>query len=154
MRGSLAYRATAPAPRARVALTAGARCRTQRLLPGGRVSCGLGRLQSSSCASQRRYARGSHLTRGAQSDDSFADRVDEATSDSYDASGATSSTVRPEANSNRADIKVIGVGGGGSNAVNRMIQSDLQGVEFWIVNTDAQALEGSPVVGAQQIQIG
>lgn len=36
-------------------------------------------------------------------------------------------------------MQVIGVGGGGSNAVNRMLQSDLQGVEFWIVNTDSQA---------------
>ena len=39
-----------------------------------------------------------------------------------------------------AQIKVIGVGGGGSNAVNRMIQADIQGVDFIAVNTDAQAL--------------
>ncbi len=39
-----------------------------------------------------------------------------------------------------ANIKVIGVGGGGSNAVNRMIASDVAGVEFWSINTDAQAL--------------
>lgn len=39
-----------------------------------------------------------------------------------------------------AKIKVIGVGGGGCNAVNRMIASDVAGVEFWAVNTDAQAL--------------
>ncbi len=39
-----------------------------------------------------------------------------------------------------AQIKVIGVGGGGSNAVNRMIENGLQGVEFIAVNTDAQAL--------------
>lgn len=39
-----------------------------------------------------------------------------------------------------ARIKVIGVGGGGSNAVNRMIKSQLQGVEFIAINTDAQAL--------------
>ena len=32
--------------------------------------------------------------------------------------------------------KVIGVGGGGSNAVNRMVETDIQGVEFWVVNTD------------------
>ncbi|KAG5192094.1 Tubulin/FtsZ, GTPase domain-containing protein [Tribonema minus] len=37
-------------------------------------------------------------------------------------------------------IKVIGVGGGGGNAVNRMVQSGIAGVEFWSVNTDAQAL--------------
>ena len=39
-----------------------------------------------------------------------------------------------------AKIKVIGVGGGGGNAVNRMIASDVAGVEFWSINTDAQAL--------------
>ncbi|PRO65311.1 cell division protein FtsZ [Alkalicoccus urumqiensis] len=42
-----------------------------------------------------------------------------------------------------ATIKVIGVGGGGSNAVNRMIENGLQGVEFIAVNTDAQALQMS-----------
>ena len=41
---------------------------------------------------------------------------------------------------NFAHIKVIGVGGGGSNAVNRMIEAGVQGVEFIAVNTDAQAL--------------
>jgi cell division protein FtsZ len=40
-----------------------------------------------------------------------------------------------------AKIKVIGVGGGGSNAINRMIESGVQGVEFICVNTDAQALK-------------
>lgn len=40
-----------------------------------------------------------------------------------------------------AQIKVIGVGGGGSNAVNRMIEHGLQGVEFIAANTDAQALQ-------------
>lgn len=42
-----------------------------------------------------------------------------------------------------AKIKVIGVGGGGGNAVNRMIASDVSGVEFWSINTDAQALSQS-----------
>src|SRR5687767_8390873 len=41
---------------------------------------------------------------------------------------------------NFALIKVIGVGGGGSNAVNRMIRAEMMGVEFISVNTDAQAL--------------
>jgi cell division protein FtsZ len=41
---------------------------------------------------------------------------------------------------NFAQIRVIGVGGGGSNAVNRMIEEGMQGVEFISVNTDAQAL--------------
>ena len=39
-----------------------------------------------------------------------------------------------------AKIKVIGVGGGGGNAVNRMIASSVSGVEFWSINTDAQSL--------------
>jgi cell division protein FtsZ len=41
-------------------------------------------------------------------------------------------------------IKVIGVGGGGSNAVNRMIETGVSGVEFYVLNTDAQALRASP----------
>lgn len=40
-----------------------------------------------------------------------------------------------------ANIRVVGVGGGGSNAVNRMIQADVQGIEFIAVNTDFQALQ-------------
>ena len=40
----------------------------------------------------------------------------------------------------QAVIKVVGVGGGGVNALNRMVQSGLRGVEFVAVNTDAQAL--------------
>ncbi|HZP21791.1 MAG TPA: cell division protein FtsZ [Terriglobales bacterium] len=53
---------------------------------------------------------------------------------------------------NTAKIKVIGVGGGGGNAVNRMIESRLEGVEFVVANTDLQALKGSkaPV----KIQLG
>ncbi len=42
-----------------------------------------------------------------------------------------------------ARIKVIGVGGGGNNAINRMIEANVEGVEFISANTDVQALEGS-----------
>ena len=51
-----------------------------------------------------------------------------------------------------AKIKVIGVGGGGGNAVNRMIAAKVEGVEFLVTNTDVQALQASkaPV----KIQIG
>src|ERR1700730_4379443 len=42
-------------------------------------------------------------------------------------------------------IKVVGVGGGGSNAVARMMNEGLTGVEFHILNTDLQALNASPV---------
>lgn len=51
-----------------------------------------------------------------------------------------------------ARIKVVGVGGGGSNAINRMISSGLKGVEFVAVNTDAQALLHS--MAPKRIQIG
>jgi cell division protein FtsZ len=51
-----------------------------------------------------------------------------------------------------AEIKVIGVGGGGNNAVNRMITAGLQGVDFVTVNTDSQALEVSRA--GQKVQIG
>ncbi len=51
-----------------------------------------------------------------------------------------------------AKIKVIGVGGGGSNAVNRMISLGLEGVEFIAVNTDAQALLASQA--PRRIRIG
>ncbi len=51
-----------------------------------------------------------------------------------------------------AKIKVIGVGGGGCNAVNRMIQEGVKSVEFYIVNTDAQVLNAS--LCQNKIQIG
>src|SRR3954464_15150746 len=52
----------------------------------------------------------------------------------------------------QAKIKVIGVGGGGGNAVNRMIQAGVEGIEFVVANTDLQALQMSraPV----KIQLG
>ncbi len=49
-------------------------------------------------------------------------------------------------------IKVIGVGGGGSNAINHMFSQGIKGVDFVICNTDAQALENSPV--PNKIQLG
>lgn len=51
-----------------------------------------------------------------------------------------------------AVIKVVGVGGGGNNAINRMISAGLKGVEFIAVNTDAQALAMS--LAPEKIQIG
>lgn len=49
-------------------------------------------------------------------------------------------------------IKVIGVGGGGSNAINHMFQQGIKGVDFYICNTDAQALQNSGV--PNKIQLG
>ena len=51
-----------------------------------------------------------------------------------------------------AKIKVIGIGGGGGNAVNRMVESGVKGVEFIVANTDLQALNISKA--DVKIQIG
>jgi cell division protein FtsZ len=51
-----------------------------------------------------------------------------------------------------ARIKVLGIGGGGTNAVGRMYEEGLEGVEFYVMNTDAQALEASKV--PNKVQIG
>jgi cell division protein FtsZ len=51
-----------------------------------------------------------------------------------------------------AKIKVVGIGGGGCNAVNRMVQSDFEGVDFITINTDAQALFHSKA--AEKVNIG
>src|SRR5437762_10925826 len=53
---------------------------------------------------------------------------------------------------NDANIKVIGVGGGGGNAVNRMIDAGVEGIEFIVANTDLQALRLSRA--ATKIQLG
>jgi len=42
-----------------------------------------------------------------------------------------------------AKIKVIGVGGGGGNAVNRMIQAGIKGIEFLVTNTDVQSMRAA-----------
>lgn len=48
-------------------------------------------------------------------------------------------------------IRVVGIGGGGGNAVNRMINSDLQGTDHWVLNTDAQALLSSSAENCLQL---
>ncbi|MBW7882446.1 MAG: cell division protein FtsZ [Caldilineaceae bacterium] len=63
-----------------------------------------------------------------------------------------STKAQPSYVDNFAQIKVIGVGGGGQNAVNRMIDEGIQGVEFISVNTDAQALMLS--TAPQRLRIG
>jgi cell division protein FtsZ len=52
----------------------------------------------------------------------------------------------------RAVIKVLGVGGAGGNAVNRMIETGMTGVEFWVLNTDAQVLQMAKT--EKRLQIG
>src|SRR6266487_1890490 len=57
-----------------------------------------------------------------------------------EASGRATLSVRDQTGNFLAVLKVVGVGGGGTNAVNRMVDAGLTGVEFIAVNTDAQAL--------------
>lgn len=64
----------------------------------------------------------------------------------------SSMTTTPNQLESFANIKVVGVGGGGCNAVNRMIDEGLQGVEFIAINTDAQALMLSKA--AKRVRIG
>jgi len=51
-------------------------------------------------------------------------------------------------------IRVLGVGGGGCNAVDRMLETVVGGVEYWAINTDAQALGRSKALGAKVLNIG
>jgi cell division protein FtsZ len=60
--------------------------------------------------------------------------------------------IRPEVDELRPRISVIGVGGAGGNAIANMINSDVQGVDFIVANTDAQALNSSQA--DQRIQLG
>uniref|UniRef100_A0A7S1FQ27 Plastid division protein FtsZ n=1 Tax=Corethron hystrix TaxID=216773 RepID=A0A7S1FQ27_9STRA len=70
------------------------------------------------------------------------------------ASASGAAAVMPDGGLSPCVIKVIGVGGGGSNAVDRMLETRVEGVEFWAVNTDAQALGRSKARGAQVLNIG
>src|SRR5215212_1041796 len=72
------------------------------------------------------------------------------TFDERPADGALSVTLNEEYLG--AKIKVIGVGGGGGNAVNRMIQAGIKGVEFLVANTDLQAMRNS--LAPTKLQIG
>ena len=56
--------------------------------------------------------------------------------------------------SQNAVIKVVGVGGGGGNAVNHMVESGIEGVDFICANTDAQALKSSNVKTILQLGSG
>src|SRR4051812_2155770 len=60
--------------------------------------------------------------------------------------------MRPEVDELRPRISVIGVGGAGGNAIANMMRADVQGVDFIVANTDAQALNASPA--ERRIQLG
>mmetsp|Transcript_39204 Transcript_39204/g.45743 ORF Transcript_39204/g.45743 Transcript_39204/m.45743 type:complete len:384 (+) Transcript_39204:122-1273(+) len=65
-----------------------------------------------------------------------------------------SSSLMPEGGLSPCVIKIIGVGGGGCNAIDRMMETEVFGVEYWAVNTDAQALGRSKARGANVLNIG
>ncbi len=62
--------------------------------------------------------------------------------------------VLPEGGVSPCVIKVIGVGGGGGNAVHRMTQQAIPGVEFWALNTDAQAINRQTDSSGVSVDIG
>lgn len=66
----------------------------------------------------------------------------------------SSTPLMPDGGLSPCVIKVIGVGGGGSNAVDRMMDTRIEGVEYWAVNTDAQALGRSKAKGANVLNVG
>eukprot|EP00978_Attheya_sp_CCMP212_P021043 scaffold61035_cov54-Attheya_sp.AAC.3 len=66
----------------------------------------------------------------------------------------TNGAVMPDGGLSPCIIKVIGVGGGGCNAVDRMLDTRVGGVDFWALNTDAQALGRSKARGAKVLNIG
>jgi cell division protein FtsZ len=72
--------------------------------------------------------------------------------DGYKESRSRFITFESEPSITGANIKVIGIGGGGGNAVNRMIEAGIEGVEFLVANTDLQALKSSRA--SVKLQIG
>lgn len=73
--------------------------------------------------------------------------IDESTAGLFDSNGTDISSLKPK-------ITVFGVGGAGGNAVNNMIRSKLEGVEFVVTNTDAQALINSLATNKVQLGLG
>ena len=82
------------------------------------------------------------------------DDEDELLSSYYYDEPAAAGAVFPDGGLSPCVIKVIGVGGGGSNAVDRMLDTAVGGVDFWAINTDAQALGRSKAKGAKVLNIG
>jgi len=72
----------------------------------------------------------------------------------YDGGSNMDGALMPDGGLSPCVIKVIGVGGGGSNAVDRMLDTAVGGVDFWALNTDAQALGRSKAKGAKVLNIG
>lgn len=91
---------------------------------------------------------------GSNSGSAYQPAYQPSSTDAYQPASIQSSDNMQTASSSAgpAKIKVIGVGGGGGNAVNRMIKNGLTGVEFWLMNTDLQILNTSTC--KNRIQLG
>jgi len=84
----------------------------------------------------------------------FDDDDEDFLSSYYDDTEPRANAIYPDGGLSPCVIKVIGVGGGGSNAVDRMLDTAVGGVDFWAINTDAQALGRSKAKGAKVLNIG
>lgn len=101
-------------------------------------------------------SRGTFL--GIRRESGFLRRAREVTTSTSSSSSTQQSSsfqpLIPDGGLSPCVIKVLGVGGGGTNAVDRMLDTRIMGVEFWAINTDAQALGRSKAKGAKILNIG
>ena len=124
---------------------------SESMLPDDRTDDGFNHDHSSSPVSDFRLSVDSMPNSAAQSNPFTPDGLNH--SQPHDARSMPGEALNHNNTlpSSVARIKVIGVGGGGCNAVNRMISSGLSGIEFWSVNTDAQALDTSTITNSLHI---
>ncbi len=120
-----------------------------------------GELRCSGVLNQEGYVRGKGVRFFGVEDDRIRQQPNDVCASSFALGEAPSMSDMPEndfrihyndAMPGGARIKVIGVGGGGNNAVNRMIAAHVEGVEFIAANTDVQALQSSNA--AVKLQLG
>jgi len=101
---------------------------------------------------RRHLERGTFL--GIRHEKGFIRRALDDQEHSTSSQSSTVTPLIPDGGLSPCVIKVLGVGGGGTNAVDRMLDTRISGVEFWAINTDAQALGRSKAKGAQVLNIG
>ncbi|KAL3807701.1 hypothetical protein ACHAXA_003528 [Cyclostephanos tholiformis] len=109
---------------------------------------------ASAVASGWKPARGSFAGISSRSSMAVGVGIDTALSMIRDRLADATGALLPDGGLSPCVIKVIGVGGGGCNAVDRMLDTRVSGVDFWALNTDAQALGRSKARGARVLNIG
>ncbi|KAL3797438.1 hypothetical protein ACHAW5_004457 [Stephanodiscus triporus] len=95
-----------------------------------------------------------HPHRQTSQSSTMSTSMSSSSSSSSSALSNSATALMPDGGLSPCVIKVLGVGGGGSNAVDRMLDTRIGGVEFWAINTDAQALGRSKAKGASILNIG